>query len=210
MNKDAKFISIEGGEGAGKSTAIKTIQSYLNQQSIAHIVTREPGGTPLAEKIRSLLLDKSDEILLPESELLLFFASRYQHSQHVIKPALKKGLWVISDRFVDASFAYQGAGRGIEESRITYLKEWLLRDLSPDHTLLLDAPPAVGLDRIKARGELDRIEVEKMDFFNRVREYYLNLAAKESERFHIIDTSGSLSDVEENTRLWLEGICERC
>ncbi len=207
MNSKAKFISIEGGEGAGKSTAIKTIQSYLNQHGIAHIVTREPGGTPLAEKIRSLLLDKSEETLLPESELLLFFAGRYQHVEHVIKPALEKGLWVISDRFVAASFAYQGAGRGIAEDRITYLKQWLLGSLSPDYTLLLDAPPALGLDRIKARGELDRIEIEKIDFFNRIRAYYLNLAAKEPARFHVIDTNRSLSDVEENTCLWLQGIC---
>lgn len=207
MNKEARFISIEGGEGAGKSTAIKTIQNYLQQHGIAHIITREPGGTPLAEKIRSLLLDKSDEVLLPESELLLFFAGRYQHIQHVIKPALEKGLWVISDRFVEASFAYQGAGRGIAEARIEYLKEWLIKDLSPQHTLLLDAPPALGLDRIKTRGELDRIESEKIDFFNRVRAYYLDLAAKEKERFHIIDTSQSLADVEENTRLWLKNIC---
>lgn len=207
MNNRAKFISIEGGEGAGKSTAMKTIQNYLNQHSIAHIVTREPGGTPVAEKIRSLLLDKSDETLLPESELLLFFAGRYQHVEYVIKPALEKGLWVISDRFVDASFAYQGAGRGIAESRITYLKEWLIGSLSPDHTLLLDAPPALGLDRIKARGELDRIEMEKIDFFNRVSECYLNLAAKEPARFHVIDTSRTLSDVEEQTRLWLQHVC---
>jgi dTMP kinase len=108
---------------------------------------------------------------------------------------------------VDASFAYQGAGRGIAESRIAYLKAWLMKDVAPDHTLLLDAPPALGLDRIKARGELDRIEGEKIDFFNRVRAYYLDLAAKEKARFHIIDTSRSLADVEENTRLWLETVC---
>lgn len=209
MNTEAKFISIEGGEGAGKSTAIKTIQNYLHQCGIAHIVTREPGGTPLAEKIRSLLLDKSDEILLPESELLLFFAGRYQHVQHVIKPALEKGLWVISDRFIDASFAYQGAGRGIAEERIAYLKEWLIKEVSPQYTLLLDAPPALGLDRIKARGELDRIEAEKIDFFNRVRAYYLELAAKEKTRFHVIDTSHSLADVEKNTKLWLKDICDK-
>ncbi len=208
MNNKAKFISIEGGEGAGKSTAIKTIQSYLNHHGIAHLITREPGGTPLAEKIRSLLLDKSEETLLPESELLLFFAGRYQHVEHVIKPALEKGFWVISDRFVDASFAYQGSGRGIAENRINYLKEWLIGNLSPNHTLLLDAPPTLGLDRVKVRGELDRIEVEKIDFFNRVREYYLGLAAKEKARFHIIDTSHSLISVEENTRLWLHGICK--
>ncbi len=199
----AKFITIEGGEGAGKSTVIKTIQAHLQKKGIAHIITREPGGTVLAEKIRSLLLDQGDEILLPESELLLFFAGRYQHIQHVIKPALKEGLWVISDRFVDASFAYQGAGRGIEEARIEYLKEWLIGDLCPDHTLLLDAPPYIGLDRIKARGALDRIEMEKIDFFNRVREYYLQLADKEPARFHIIDTRLCLEDVEENVQLWL-------
>lgn len=202
----AKFITLEGGEGAGKSTAMKTIQRYLTDHGITHIVTREPGGTVLAEKIRSLLLDKSDELILPETELLLFFAGRYQHTQQVIKPALQKGMWVISDRFVDASFAYQGAGRGIEESRIQYLKDWLIPDVSPNYTLLLDAPPALGLDRIKTRGELDRIEVEKMDFFNRVRAYYLDLAAKEKSRFHIVDTSRSLSEVEKNTRLWLGNI----
>ncbi len=207
MSREPKFISIEGGEGAGKSTAIKTIQSYLNHRGIAHIVTREPGGTPLAEKIRSLLLDKSDELLLPETELLLFFAGRYQHIEHVIKPSLNKGLWVISDRFVDASFAYQGAGRGITESRIAYLKEWLIQDLSPDHTLLLDAPPSMGLDRIKLRGELDRIEVEKIDFFNRVRDCYLALAAKEPARFHIIDTNRALADVQNNTTSCLAAIC---
>lgn len=199
----AKFITIEGGEGAGKSTVMKTIQTHLQKKGIAHIVTREPGGTPIAEKIRSLLLDQSDEVLLAESELLLFFAGRYQHIQHVIKPALAQGLWVISDRFVDASFAYQGAGRGIDEARIRYLKDWLVGDLCPDHTLLLDAPPSIGLDRIKARGELDRIEVEQIDFFNRVREYYLNLADREPARFHIIDTRLSLESVEENVELWL-------
>ena len=202
----AKFITIEGGEGAGKSTVIRTIQNYLQKKKIDHIITREPGGTVLAEKIRSLLLDQSDEVLLPESELLLFFASRYQHIQHKIKPALEKGFWVVSDRFVDASFAYQGAGRGIEEKRIQYLKEWLVGDLRPDYTLLLDAPPAIGLDRVKARGDLDRIEVEQIDFFNRVRHYYLELADTEPTRFHIIDTRLSLENVEENVQVWLRHI----
>lgn len=202
----AKFITIEGGEGAGKSTVIRTIQNYLQKKKIDNIITREPGGTVLAEKIRSLLLDQSDEVLLPESELLLFFASRYQHIQHKIKPALEKGLWVVSDRFVDASFAYQGAGRGIDEKRIHYLKEWLVADVRPDHTLLLDAPPAIGLDRVKARGDLDRIEVEQIDFFNRVRHYYLELADKEPTRFHIIDTRLSLENVEENVLVWLRHI----
>jgi dTMP kinase len=204
----AKFISIEGGEGAGKSTVIQTIQAYLNNHKIAHIITREPGGTVIAEKIRTLVLEKSEETLLPESELLLFFAGRYQHIQQVIKPALAKNLWVISDRFVDASFAYQGAGRGIDEARIRYLSDWLVADLRPDHTLLLDAPPTIGLERIKARGDLDRIEVEKIDFFNRIREYYLALAAKEKQRFFIVDTSLALTEVQQQVEKYLQELCE--
>ena len=155
----AKFITIEGVEGVGKSSVINTICNELNTAHIKHVLTREPGGTPLAEEIRELLVTKRDELMMPLTEVLLFFAGRYQHITQLIKPALARGEWVISDRFTDSSFAYQGAGRGLAFEKLQTLKDWVQGDFEPDCTILLDAPVEVGLARIQSRSK-DRIEEE--------------------------------------------------
>lgn len=191
------FLTIEGIEGVGKSTAVKFVQNYLQEKQINPIVTREPGGTFIAEEIRKALLTPNpDEIMQPETELLLMFASRIQHIQQVILPALMSGQWVLCDRFVDASYAYQGGGRGIDLSYIAMLDKWLVKNLRPDITILLDAPPEVGLFRAKHRGPHDRIEQEKMDFFERVRATYLELSRQDKQRFRVIDATQSLSLVQ--------------
>lgn len=191
------FLTIEGIEGVGKSTAVRYIQTYLTSLNQACVLTREPGGTPIAEEIRRILLSpNAKENLTAESELLLMFASRSQHIAEVILPALTSGKWVISDRFVDASFAYQGRGRFLSESKISVLNDWVVNGLIPNKTILLDAPPEIGLARAKQRGEHDRIELEKIDFFDRVREGYLHRAKCEPERFSIIDATQPLETVQ--------------
>ena len=147
------FITLEGGEGVGKSSALTFIKNYLSEKNIDCVFTREPGGTKTGEAIRAVLLHRMDESILPETELLLMFAARAQHISHVIKPALNAGKTVVSDRFTDASFAYQGGGRGIPHDRIQTLTDWVQGDLQPDLTLLLDAPVEIGLTRINQRGE---------------------------------------------------------
>jgi len=196
MNKRDYFITLEGSEGVGKSTALSSVKNYFLQKKIDFVVTREPGGTPLGESIRELLLHRKDEMLLPETELLLMFAARMQNIAHVIKPALAAGKVVISDRFTDASFAYQGGGRGVSIEKIETLAAWVQQDLQPDLTLLLDAPVDIGLSRIAKRGEKDRIEDEKQDFFERVREAYLKRAAAYPDRFLIIDATQPLESVQ--------------
>ena len=192
------FITIEGIEGVGKSTNINAIKDYLTQKKIDFIITREPGGTLLAEKIRDLLLEaNNDEKLSELSELLLIFASRAQHLEKLIKPALTKGKWVICDRFTDATYAYQGEGRGLDWGKISQLEELVQEHLRPDLTIILDLDPRLGLERAKGRGELDRFEQEKMEFFTKVRTAYLKIAAADPERCIVIDASSELAEVSE-------------
>ena len=183
-----KFITVEGSEGAGKSTNIRYIQDYLKQKKIPFILTREPGGTPVAEKIRELLLDKANTSLCDDAELLLMFAARAQHLNELIIPALEDGKWVISDRFTDASYAYQGGGRGLSWQKIAQLEQWVQGDLRPDATILLDIPVDKGMERVRQRGETDRFEQEQLSFFNRIRDAYLKLARDNPDRFHIVNT----------------------
>ncbi|MCU7833949.1 MAG: dTMP kinase [gamma proteobacterium symbiont of Taylorina sp.] len=190
-----KFITIEGSEGAGKSTNIQYIQNYLQAKNIDFVVTREPGGTPIAEKIRELLLDRQNSSLCEDAELLLMFAARAQHLNELIVPALESGKWVISDRFTDATYAYQGGGRGLSEEKIAQLEQWVQGELRPDTTILLDIPVEQGMERVRQRGETDRFEQEKLPFFSRVRDTYLKLARENPQRFHIVDTQPAIDEV---------------
>lgn len=192
----AKFITLEGTEGAGKSTNLAFICQYLEGKGTPYKVTREPGGTPVAEKIRQLLLAKHEEPIEPVSELLLIFAARAQHIERVIKPALANGEWVISDRFTDATYAYQGAGRGLGGSNVELLEDFVQGELRPDKTIILDVPLELGLQRIRQRGELDRFEQESQDFFQRVRSAYQQRAARDAQRYECIDASAPLQDVQ--------------
>ncbi|MGW8247370.1 MAG: dTMP kinase [Acidiferrobacterales bacterium] len=190
------FITLEGVEGAGKSTNIPFVAKLLEKTGQEIVVTREPGGTKLGERIRGLLLDPDPELTIePESELLLMFAARAQHFHQVILPAMKSGKTVLCDRFTDASFAYQGAGRGIPIGKIAQLQTWLQGDLRPDLTLIFDIDVEAGLERANGRGDPDRFEQEKVDFFQRVRNYYLQRATQR-ERYRVIDASGDISSVE--------------
>ena len=197
-----KFITIEGTEGAGKSTALKFIQDYFLQTGKEVVLTREPGGTMIGEEIRNVLLHTaSNEIMQPETELLLMFAARVQHVSQKILPALSAGKWVVSDRYIDASYAYQGGGRGISHHHIHRLDRLVVGHIYPDLTLLLDVPAELGMMRAEKRGaRKDRIEQERMDFFVRVRNAYLERAKQEPKRIKIIDASKSLVDVQEQLR----------
>jgi dTMP kinase len=191
-----KFLTLEGGEGVGKTTNLSFISSYLQNHGIDVIVTREPGGTRLAEKIRELLLDSNNESISESAELLLMFAARAQHIKHVIEPALSQGKWVLCDRFTDATYAYQGGGRNMNINTIEWLENLVQDTLRPDLTLLLDAPVEVGIERAKDRGQLDRFESEKIDFFERVRQAYLRQAELYPERIKLIKADQPLSDVQ--------------
>jgi len=194
---NSKFISIEGVEGAGKSTQLAFIQRYLSENGKNLTVTREPGGTELGEKIRSLLLMPTDAGMAVDTELLLMFSARAEHVSQVIKPALSRGEWVLSDRFTDATFAYQGGGRGIDQQRISELAQWTLNGLQPDLTLLFDLPVELGQQRVLSRNEgIDRFEQEKVDFFEKVRSCYLQRAQQDPQRIKIIDASQSIADIE--------------
>ncbi len=190
------FITLEGGEGAGKSTAMRYLQQQLTRAGIDVLTTREPGGTVIAEQIRQILLQKQDEPLTIATELLLVFAARSQHIAEVIRPALARGQWVLCDRFTDATFAYQGGGRGVPLSIIATLEQLVQQDLQPDYTLLLDAPPSLGMKRIQRRAALDRIEAEQLAFFERVRQAYLLRAKQAPERFVVINSAKPLSEVK--------------
>ena len=200
-----RFISVEGGEGAGKSTNIEGVRARLHAAGLRVVVTREPGGTPLAEEIRQLLLAPRDEGVCEDTELLLVFAARMQHVERVIKPALARGDWVISDRFTDATIAYQGAGRRMGVERIQALRRLLLGDFAPDLTLLLDVPVDSGMQRLAGRGAPDRFEMEGREFFERVRAAYLQLAAAEPARFRVIDAAQELPAVQAAVAQALEG-----
>lgn len=189
-----KFITLEGSEGTGKSTNIGYVKAYLEQQGIQVVMTREPGGTALGEAIRSLIL--GDHHIVSEAELLLLFAARAQHVKQVIGPALQEGVWVISDRFTEATHAYQGGGRGIETEIIDHLEQWVLGGLQPDLTLLLDVSPEIGMERIKNRGSRDRFEREDRAFFERVRARYLARAEASNGRIQIVDAAQALTDVQ--------------
>jgi len=183
-----RLITLEGGEGAGKSTMLQVVRERLAARGIEVVVTREPGGTRLGEALRALVLDPALAPICAESELLMMFAARAQHVREVIAPALAAGRWVVSDRYTDASHAYQGGGRGQPGARIDALAEWAA-PLVPDLTLLLDIAPRDGLARAGARGAADRIESEQLDFFERVREAYRARAAAAPERFRVVDAS---------------------
>ena len=201
-----KFITIDGVEGAGKSTQIDFIRDYLSNKGINVILTREPGGTELGEKIRELLLNPETKSMHSETELLLMFAARNEHIHSKIMPALVQGDWVLSDRFTDASYAYQGGGRGLDISRITQLEQWVLQDFTPDMTLLLDVPVELGMSRIESRGKKDRIELEAMDFFDRVREAYINRSKQFPDRIKLIDSSQTVEYTTQQIKAILDSI----
>jgi dTMP kinase len=198
-----KFLTIEGVEGVGKSTNLESIKQILESESINFVATREPGGTLIAEKIRTLLLEHHQEKLCELSELLLVFAARAQHIEVVIKPALEAGTWVLCDRFTDATYAYQGGGRGLNSNTISELENLTQGTLRPDFTLILDLDPEIGLSRAKNRGELDRIELEKTDFFKKVRASYLDIAKREPERCKVVDASRSIEVVSNDVTEYL-------
>lgn len=191
-----RFITLEGSEGSGKSTNLAYIHDYLKQAGLTVIQTREPGGTPLGEKIRALLLDKAQTDMVSDTELLLMFAARSQHLQELIHPALRRGQWVLSDRFTDATYAYQGYGRGIDPRRIAQLETWVQGETRPDLTIYLDLPVEIGLQRAGERGELDRFEQEAIEFFHRVRDGYLAQAKAAPARYRVIDASQPLEAVQ--------------
>lgn len=193
-----RFLTIEGIEGVGKTTQLARLSAALDERGIPHLVTREPGGTPLAEKIRGLVLSATQESLPPEAELLLMFAARSVHLGNLIAPALSAGQWVICDRFTDATYAYQGGGRGMSVEHIRYLESAVQGARRPDLTLLLDVPVAIGLERSRTRdlGKVrDRFELERSEFFERVRATYLARAAAEPARFAIIDAMPGMDEV---------------
>lgn len=203
------FLTVEGGEGAGKSTQIDVIEDTLRAAGISVLRTREPGGTPLAEDIRTLLLAPREEPVVDLAELLLVFAARAQHVTSFIRPALARGDWVLCDRFVDATLAYQGAGRAMDVETITRLRDMVLGDFMPDFTLLLDVPVQRGLERAAARGASDRFERESMAFHQRVRDCYLALAAREPQRISVVDAGAALDEVTAAVRAAVRAFLHR-
>jgi len=199
-----KFISIEGIEGVGKSTNMAVLVKHIETAGHQVLTTREPGGTPLAEEIRDMLKDRNDEPIPEVAELLLLFAARSLNVNNVILPALEAGTWVVTDRFTDSSRAYQGGGRGIPMDTIDRLADWVHGDTWPDLTILLDAPVEIGMQRADERGVRDRFEQERHDFFQRVRECYLQLALTEPERFVVLDTTQSRDAVAAEIRLLVD------
>jgi dTMP kinase len=196
ISGQGRFITLEGGEGAGKSTNQEYIRERLQAAGIVVKVTREPGGTPLGEGIRSLLLDPANTAMHADTELLLMFAARAQHLHALVLPALARGEWVLCDRFTDATYAYQGGGRGLDMQRIAQLETWVQAGFQPYRTLLFDLPVEIGLQRAGERGVLDRFEQEQKAFFERVRAAYLVRAKVFPQRFRVIDAGRDLGDVQ--------------
>ena len=195
--KKGLFITLEGIEGAGKSTAVDFIEDFLTKEGHDVIKTREPGGTVIGEQIREILLKNENYTLTYDTELLLVFSARAQHMQEVILPALSSGKIILCDRFTDASYAYQGGGRGIDASRINLLEKWVQGDLRPNLTLLFDLDVSIGMQRTKKRSGADRFEREEINFFEKIRNTYLERAKKEPQRFRIINSASSLENVKE-------------
>ncbi|MGP0174086.1 dTMP kinase [Pseudomonas sp. NCHU5208] len=204
------FITLEGPEGAGKSTNRDYLAERLRERGVEVLLTREPGGTPLAERIRELLLAPSDEPMAVDTELLLVFAARAQHLQQVIHPALTRGSVVLCDRFTDATYAYQGGGRGLSIERIAQLEAFVQGELRPDLTLIFDLPVEVGLARAAARGRLDRFEQEGRGFFEAVRQAYLQRAAQAPQRYRVLDAGQSLAQVQADLDALLPSLLEAC
>lgn len=201
-----KFITIEGSEGVGKSSNVDFIKTFLEARGIEVVCSREPGGTPLAEEIRELLLAKRVETVDETAELLLMFAARSQHLKTKILPALERGAWVLCDRFTDATYAYQGGGRGLSMDKISQLEQLVQGDLRPDITVILDIDVEVGLKRASKRGEADRFELEKLSFFNKVRATYLDRAKQNPNTYKIIDAGQPLVAVQSDLDVFLREI----
>ncbi|MCP5208963.1 MAG: dTMP kinase [Hahellaceae bacterium] len=201
-----KFITVEGIEGVGKTTNIDFIRKKIDAAGFGCEVTREPGGTPMAEEIRNTLLNNRTEFVCEETELLLMFASRAQHLKQFILPKLSHGDWIVCDRFTDATYAYQGYGRGQSLANIALLENMVQSTFRPDCTILLDAPVEIGLQRAKKRGELDRFEKENIAFFSRVRDGYLELAAKNPHRYRIVDATGAIEEVQQQLSLVIDAL----
>ena len=207
MTQRGKFITVEGTEGVGKTTNLEFIRNWLQQYNIEFISTREPGGTPLAEQLRELLLQPRDEPVDQTAELLMVFAARAQHLHQVIVPALEQGTWVLCDRFTDATYAYQGGGRQMDTALIAHLESLVQGSLRPDAVILLDVPVEIGLARAKDRGDLDRFEQEDVAFFERVRGAYRERAEGQGH-YHLVDASQSLQQVQADLALVLTQLKE--
>lgn len=203
------FITLEGPEGAGKSTNREYLAERLRAAGIEVVLTREPGGTPLAERIRDVLLTPADEVMNSDTELLLVFAARAQHLATVIRPALARGAVVLCDRFTDSTYAYQGAGRGLSLERIEALEDFVQGELRPDLTLVFDLPVEVGLARASARGRLDRFELEGQVFFQKVREAFLERAAGAPQRYFLVDAAQPLAQVQQSLDALVPRLLER-
>jgi len=209
LGQRGRFITIEGIEGVGKTTNINSIRDYLEIKGIRHILSREPGGTELAEQIRQLLLTPREEKMSDMAELLLVFAARAQHLDTLVRPALEQGTWVVCDRFTDATYAYQGGGRGLDNRAIATLESLVQGSLRPDLTIILDIDPVVGLTRARQRGEPDRFEQEALEFFGRVRAVYLRRAEQDPSRYLIVDAGQTLEQVQAQISAGLQKFCRR-
>lgn len=209
MTSRGRFVTFEGTEGVGKSTQLENAADTLKALGIDYIVTREPGGTPMAESIRELLLAPRNEPVNDMTELLLMFAARAQHLHTRILPELEAGRWVLCDRFTDATFAYQGGGRGVPTESIAQLENLVQGPFRPDHIVLLDAPVETGMTRARHRGELDRFEQETVAFFERIRQTYLNRAAADPGRYHVVDAAQPLEAVSRDVASLIHQLADR-